>query len=56
MLLYTYIEQRLPIGMEGRIAMKVKGIAIITIPLFIKERFDKGGLKQWIDAPDAGGS
>ena len=29
------------IGMEG-IVMKVKGIAIITIPLFIRERFGKG--------------
>jgi hypothetical protein len=35
--------------MEG-IVMKVKGIAIITIPLFIKERLGKGGLNQWIDA------
>lgn len=36
--------------MEERIAMEVKGTAIKTIPLFIKERFGEGGLNQWIDA------
>jgi hypothetical protein len=36
--------------MEERIAVEVKGTAIITIPLFIKERFGEGGLSQWIDA------
>jgi hypothetical protein len=35
---------------EERIAMEVKGTAIISIPLFIKERFSVGGLNQWIDA------
>jgi hypothetical protein len=35
--------------MKG-IAMEVKGTAIITIPLFIKDRFGEGGLNQWIDA------
>jgi len=29
--------------------VEVKGTAIITIPLFIKERFGEGGLNQWID-------
>ena len=36
--------------MEERIAVEVKGTAIINIPLFIKERFGEGGLNQWIDA------
>ncbi len=36
--------------MEERIAVEVKGTAIITIPLFIKDRFGEGGLNQWIDA------
>lgn len=36
--------------MEERIAVEVKGTAIISIPLFIKERFSVGGLNQWIDA------
>jgi hypothetical protein len=30
--------------------MEVKGAAIVTIPLFIKERFSEGGLNQWISA------
>ena len=30
--------------------MEVKGAAIITIPLFIKDRFGVGGLNQWMDA------
>ena len=36
--------------MEERIAVEVKGTAIISILLFIKERFSVGGLNQWIDA------
>jgi hypothetical protein len=36
--------------MEERIVVEVKGTAIITIPLFIKDRFGEGGLAQWIDA------
>jgi len=36
--------------MEERITVEVKGAAIITIPLFIKERFGEGGLNQWINA------
>jgi hypothetical protein len=35
--------------MKERIAVEVKGTAIITIPLFIKERFGEGELNQWID-------
>ena len=46
----AYAEQSLSIGMEERIAVEVKGTAIITVPLFIKERFGEGGLNQWIDA------
>ena len=30
--------------------MEVKGTAIATVPLFIKERFGEGGLNQWTDA------
>lgn len=30
--------------------MEVKGTAIVTIPLFIKERFGDGGVSQWISA------
>ena len=37
-------------GMEERIAVEVKGTAIVTVPLFIKERFSEGGLNQWINA------
>jgi len=35
--------------------MKVKGTAIITVPLFVKERFGHGGFNQWLNAltPDA---
>ncbi len=33
-----------------RIAVEVKGTAIITIPLSIKGRFCEAGLKQWIGA------
>lgn len=40
----------MPIGMEERIAVEVKGTAIINIPLFIKDRFGEGGVNQWIDA------
>jgi len=36
--------------MEERIAVEVKGTAIINIPLFIKDRFGEGGVNQWIDA------
>lgn len=36
--------------MEERIAMEVKGAAIITVPLFIKDRFGEGGLSQWVNA------
>ena len=36
--------------MGERIAMEVKGTAIITVPLFIKDRFGEGGLNQWIGA------
>ena len=36
--------------MEERIAVEVKGTAIITVPLFIKDRFGEGGLNQWIGA------
>ena len=36
--------------MGERIAMEVKGTAIITVPLFIKDRFSEGGLNQWIGA------
>jgi len=43
-------EPSLPIGMEERITLEVKGAAIITIPLFIKERFGEGGSNQWINA------
>ena len=35
---------------NGGIAMKVKGIAIATIPLFIQERFGEGGFNRWINA------
>ena len=40
----------MPVGMEERITVEVKGTAIITIPPFIKERFGEAGLKQWTDA------
>ena len=30
--------------------MEVKGTAIVTIPLFIKEHIGEGGLNRWIDA------
>ncbi len=43
-------EQSLPIGTEEWIALEVKGAAIITMPLFIKDRFGEEGLSQWIDA------
>ena len=33
----------------GGTAVEVKGTAIITIPLFVKERFGEGGLNRWID-------
>jgi len=39
---------------EERIAVEVKGTAIITIPLFIKDRFG-GGIKPMDRRPDTGG-
>ena len=30
--------------------MEVKGTAIVTVPLFIKERFGEGGLNRWVNA------
>jgi hypothetical protein len=35
--------------------MEVKGTAIVTVPLFIKERFGEGGLNRWVNvlAPEA---